>query len=295
MILPALLLLLLVAAPLARGQSPPPAPDPPDPEVVLGSGQRLRLFPAGDVFPVYAADLHRVGNAVIVHFYTHSGVADSSEIRFALKAGGRFGFLRIEPATPGGRSWQVSVEAGFNAQFDSLNKADAVGWDGNYGVTVTTASSSPLSLKLGILHRSAHVGDEYAERTGRLRIDYTRAELALGAAWRLPRGLRAYGEGGYAHYQLTEEQRPWRVQGGLEWESARTVWKGRLAWYAAADLSATEERGWRLDRGVQAGVLTRSSGRTWRVGVEYYKGRPPLGEFFQDTEAHFSLGLWMDL
>jgi hypothetical protein len=35
--------------------------------------------------------------------------------------------------------------------------------------------------------------------------------------------------------------------------------------------------------------------RTWRLGVELYDGRPNLGEFFQDSEAHVALGVWLDL
>ena len=69
--------------------------------------------------------------------------------------------LRFGPARPEGRAWQVSIEAGFDALFDSGNRLDVVGWDGNYGLTVTTASSSPLALKIALLHVSAHLGDEY--------------------------------------------------------------------------------------------------------------------------------------
>ena len=71
--------------------------------------------------------------------------------------------MRIEPARPDGRVWQVSIEAGLDAYFDSQNRLDAVGWDGNYGLTVTTASSSPIALKIAVLHISAHGGDEYQE------------------------------------------------------------------------------------------------------------------------------------
>ena len=98
-----------------------------------------------------------------------------------LGAGGRFGLMRIEPAKPDGRVWQVSIEAGFDAIFDSQNRLDVVGWDGNYGLMVTTASSSPIALKIAVPHISAHVGDEYQERTGRPRINYTRDELSVGA------------------------------------------------------------------------------------------------------------------
>ena len=264
------------------------------PAWTLGSGRTLWLFPASDVNPVYIADPHRPMTAVMALFYTRTGIYDSTDARTGLNIGGRFGIFRLDPAQAGGRSWQLSVDASLNAQFDSYNKLDNIGWDGKYGLSLTT-TSGPLSFRLGVLHDSAHIGDEYAERTGRTRIDYTREEAAFGVAWQLARGWRVYGEGGYAYYQLTEEQRPWRAQGGLEYTTRRMLLGGRFAWYAAADFSATEERDWRLDTAVQAGVTTTSGGRRWRIGVEYVDGRPPMGEFFQDTEAWFALGVWIDL
>jgi hypothetical protein len=271
-----------------------------DPEVgkqpawTLGSGRTLWLFPASDVYPVYIADPHRPMTAVMAMFYTRTGIHDSTDARTGLNIGGRFGIFRLDPAQPGGRSWQLSVDASLNAQFDSYNKLDNIGWDGKYGLSLTT-SSGPLSFRVGVLHDSAHIGDEYAERTGRTRIDYTREEVLFGVAWRLAQGWRVYGEGGYAYYQLTEEQRPWRAQGGLEYTTRRMLLGGRFAWYAAVDFSATEERDWRLDTAVQAGVTSTSAGRRWRIGVEYVDGRPPMGEFFRDTEAWFALGVWIDL
>ena len=100
-------------------------------------------------------------------FYTRSEIPDTSGTRTMLKAGGRFGIVRWEAAPGGGRSWQLSLDAGLDAMFDSQNSLDNVGWDGNYGITLTTASASRFAYKLGILHCSSHVGDEYMERTGR--------------------------------------------------------------------------------------------------------------------------------
>lgn len=81
----------------------------------------------------------------------------------------------------------------------------------------------------------------------------------------------------------------------MERECPRTLAAGRLGWYVAADLQSHEERDWRLDFAVEAGLLTHSDGRRFRVGVRYVNGRPPLVEFFQDTEQWLTLGVWMDL
>ena len=301
------ILATVLAGPAVAQQSPEDsaeAPEqgfkvPPDagqvPAWTLGSGRTLWLFPAGEVQPVYIADLHRPMTAVMPQFYTRTGIYDSTDLRTGLAVGGRFGIFRLDPATPGGRSWQLSVDAGLNAQFDSNNKLDNIGWDGKYGLSLTTATGGRLSFRVAILHDSAHIGDEYADRTGRTRIDYTREEFAFGVAVRVARRLRAYAEGGYGYYLLTEEQRPWRAHGGLEYTARRSLIGGRFAWYAAVDFSGTEEREWRLDTSVQTGITTTAGGRRWRIGVQYNDGAPPMGEFFQDTEAWFTVGLWIDM
>ena len=259
------------------------------------SGRTFVLFPAGDLFPVYVADPQRPTNAITEMFYPAARIADTGSPRTGLSAGGRFGILRIDPATAGGRSWQISISAGLDAMFDSKHRLDALGWDGNYGLTVTTAKSGPLSLKVGVLHQSSHLGDEYQERTGATRTNYTREEVAFGARWRLSPQWQAYGETAVAYRNRYENQEPWRGQGGIEDETRPRIWGNRFAWYAAADLSATQERDWRLDTSVHGGIVTRSNGHTYRLGAGWTDGRPPIGEFFNMSEHWFTFGIWIDL
>ena len=261
-----------------------------------GSARTIQLFPSGDVYPVYVADPQRPTNAIISGFYARTRVPETSSPRTSLAAGGRFGMLRVGPRGQDGRSWQVSIDAGLDAMFDSQFKNDAIGWDGNYGLTVTTATStSGLAFKAALLHLSAHIGDEYEDRTGIRRINYTREELALGLAWRFRPRWRAYGEAGIAYRMRSEDQDSWRWQSGVEYEARPTVFGGRMAWYGAGDFSALEERDWRLDTALQAGLVTRSAGHTYRIFAQWYDGRVPLGQFVPYSEASFSIGLKMDL
>ena len=155
--------------------------------------------------------------------------------------------LRSDSSAPFGRAWQVSIDAGLDAMFDSQDKNDAIGWDGNYGLTfTTTTNSSPFGYKVAVLHVSSHLGDEYEERTNLARINYTREELALGLAWRFRPRWRAYGDAGFVYRMRSEDQERWRWQGGVEYEARATVFGGRMAWYGAADFSGMEERDWRL-------------------------------------------------
>jgi Protein of unknown function (DUF1207) len=255
----------------------------------------IELFPAGDIFPVYAADPHRPTNLLAVGFYSRTRIPETSSPRTTLSGGGRFGVLRIDSSTPGGRSWQVSLDAGLDALFDSQYRNDGIGWDGNYGLTVTTTSkASPFAFKLAVLHVSAHLGDEYEERTHARRVNYTREELAIAAAWQPRSRARLYAELGAAYLMRSDDQRRLRWQMGSEYESAPTMFGGRMAWYGAADFSLFEERDWRLDTSLQGGLVTRNKGRTYRLYSQWYDGRPTLGQFTAYSEAALSFGLKMD-
>jgi uncharacterized protein DUF1207 len=265
-----------------------------EPTWATPSGIVWTLFPAGDVFPVYVADPHRPGNAIVPRFYVREDIPNTRSPRWCLSAGGRFGILRIDNV-PAERSWQVGIEAGLDALFDMQNKNDLIGMDGNYGLTVTTASDGPWAFKIAVLHTSAHLGDEYAQRTATDRINYTREELALATGWRFHPRWRLYGEAGVGYVLRSDDQKPWRLQWGLEYTSAPRVWGGRFAWYSAADFASWDERGWRVDTTVQGGIVARSNGRTYRLLLEYVDGRPPIAEFFKNTEASLALGFRIDL
>ena len=92
----------------------------------------MTLFPSGDIYGVYVADPHRADQPLAESFIVGGGITDTRSPLTQVATGGRFGMLRFGPATPGRRAWQISVEAGFDALFDSQNKLDVVGWDGNY-------------------------------------------------------------------------------------------------------------------------------------------------------------------
>jgi hypothetical protein len=193
---------------------------------------------------------------------------------------------------------QLDIEAGFVGQFDMEHGEDNIGWDGIHGLQVTWMPLEGIALRFGTLHDSSHVGDEYAERTGRQRIEYTRAEWLLGVSWSFFDRWCAYAETGYAYDNRNEElMEPLRIQYGLEYVSPNRFWKRRLGWYAAADVSSYEENDWDMNTTIQAGLIMPIKGRSskYRLGIEYYNGRSHIGEFFLNSEKYLSLGLWFDL
>jgi hypothetical protein len=262
------------------------------PTWILRSGRSLTLFPGGDIYPVYVADPHRPTNVIEETFIVGGALPGTESPLTHLGAGGRFGVIRIDPARPDGWSWQVSIEAGLDALFDSQNRLDVVGWDGNYGLTVTTAASSPIALKFGVLHLSAHLGDEYQERVGRQRINYTREEVTIGAAWQWASRGRAYADSGFAYRLGDGSLEPWRVQWGLEYEGQAD---SRIGRFAAGDFSSMQERNWKVDATVELGLVLRGDGRTSRLLLQWHHGRPTASEFFEYSVSSVNVALRIDL
>ncbi|BCA80719.1 DUF1207 domain-containing protein [Desulfuromonas sp. AOP6] len=266
------------------------------PTLSFDSGAQLILGPEGDPYAAYQADLHRAATGMHYLTVAQADIPDSGSRRFNLQAGGRFGLLRFVPAQAPHRPWQLSFEGGLDAQFDIEHSLDNIGWDGNYGLVITTTLQPGTNLKLGVVHTSSHLGDEYMQRTGRTRIGYLREEVQLAVDQRFGPWTRIYFEGGYSYAKGSSDvEKPGRLQTGIELEKTRPLGPGRAGWYLAADFSAMEERDWQIDTALQAGFIARSATRAWRLGATFYRGRPTLSEFFDKTETMGIFGLWVDL
>lgn len=253
------------------------------------------LFPPSRGYPTYTADPRRPEFSVAILGYPDPEIADSGNRRIGLTLGGRFGLLRFEPSARPERAWQLDIEAGFTGQFDIEHSLDNIGWDGLYSLLVATKLAEKVSLQLGTKHVSSHVGDEYAERTGRKRIGYTREELAAGIAYGIHPRWRGYAEVGWGISPKEEiGQEPGRLQLGVVYEAEGTLARGRSGWYAAADFGAMEERDWHVDVSLQVGFRIPSGGRLWRTGLAVRDGSVPIGEFFRDDETSIALGLWLE-
>lgn len=251
------------------------------------------LFPHQTVYPIYIADPLRPTFNAQIQSYAQSSITNTGDHRFDLKLGANLPLYETEWHK---QTWQWVLLGGFHGQFDNDHEQDNIGWDGIYGLSLTTRLNRYLACRIGIKHISAHIGDELIERTGRIRIGYTRQELRAGLAWSPDTRMVLYSEAGYAYDQRNEAiQQPWRVQAGAQYQSPAKYWHQQIHWYSAVDLSAYQENNWDINTTVQAGFGTRSQTQNWRLGLEFYNGRAQLGEFFQDHERYLSLGIWFDL
>ncbi len=258
---------------------------------------RLRLAPGSDLYPRYLADPLRPMFEMKAINVADTNIADSGDLRYGFRLGGQYGFLRLHPEGHADRGFQLDINGAFLGHFDAENDTDNIGWDGLYGIAVSWANGRGLALRLASKHYSAHIGDEYIERTGRTRLPYTREEWALGVSL-AGRRWRVYGEAAHAYDQRNEAlQMEGRIQGGLEYVEDARWWGRRLGPFAAVNLSAYEENDWEKNLTIQAGLVLPVGrlARTYRIGLEYYDGRVPLGEFFLEDDRALSFGFWFDL
>ena len=264
----------------------------------MGRNWRGVFSPDSDFFPRYIANPLRPMISTSRISVSDSKIPGAGDKRYVFRLGGRYGFLRFHPTEISNRGFQLDLEGAFLGVFDIENSLDNIGWDGLYGILLSWTNGRGLALKFASKHDSSHVGDEYAESTGRKRINYTREEILLGASLSGFKYWRIYGEGAYA-WDLRNKalQERWRVEGGIEFEDAECWWDGRAGYYAALDVTSYEENDWRADVTIQAGFVlpVKKMFRTYRLGLEYHTGRPLIGEFFQVKEKYFAIGFWIDL
>lgn len=259
-----------------------------------GAGTVVVAFPDAEFYPQYIADPIRAQSALILQRATSVGIEDAGDARFLLRLGGRFSLVKWHPAGRPEVGWQLDFEGGFFGQFDVDNSLDNIGWDGLYGLLLSYKPSPDVGFRVGTLHDSAHVGDEYAERTGRRRVEATREEATFGASWRFAPRWQAYGEGGWA-FGLEPFQEPLRLQAGLEWRGERRFW-GASTWYAALDVTAYQENDLDPRSTFQVGIVVPTDRGTnrYRFALEVTDGRSVLGEFPFDEETAVGVGWYFD-
>jgi len=253
------------------------------------------FFPEDDIYPQYIADPLRPQSAVILAGFASSGIPDAGDSRFLLRLGGRYSIARLHPEGHLDRGLQIDFEGGFVTQFDAVQNLDNIGWDGLFGLRFSYKGAGPWAFSAGTRHDSGHVGDEYAERTGRERIDYTREEIVLGASWAPSDLWRAYLETGWGFNRI-ESEKPLRLQVGVEHIGRERLWRGDIPWYAALDLTAYKEDDVRLRSCAQLGLMfpTGRGTNRYRAALELGSGRSALGEFSMHDETYIGLGWYFD-
>ena len=210
------------------------------------------------------------------------------------QVGARVGLFRYgdnDPIAPQG--WQFDVEGAAFPRLDlqANENLDCVDFRGGFLLTNRTGM---FETKFGFYHLSSHLGDEYMiADPNYTRINYVRESLIAGLSIHPLRWLRLYGEVGWT-FQEDGGAQPWEFQFGVEAASPDVTGPHGTP-FLAVNAHLRQENNFGGNVNTQLGWLWRGrTGRTFRVGVEYFNGMSEEYQNYNVFEDQIGVGLWYD-
>ena len=213
--------------------------------------------------------------------------------------GGRAALARFGTRVNGRpEGFEIQLEGSAMPRLNLDEDWDVDSTDFRFGVPLIYGDGR-TQWKLAYYHLSAHLGDEFIERTGIAptdRINYATDELVLGFSFFPRPAWRLYGEAGWAFYADGGAE-PWEFQFGVDYaQPGATGLRGTP--FVAVNGYLRQEVNYGGSFTAQAGWLWRGkSGRILRTGVHYLNGESPQLEFsgpLKTFEHHIGAGVWYE-
>ena len=256
------------------------------------------IGPRGILYPDYLADPRRPQISVGALWIVDSDLVDLYEggnDRLENRLGERFPLVRYTPDS--GRAWELTVEGAYFGFFDLKQSIDNVGWDGWYGLGLAWSVAPTWVGQFHYRHLSSQLGDEFIERTGRERVNYTREDITLGLAWEPAPGVALYTEGGVDLYLGSEQQEALFLQFGAQVRREEPSVFDFFGWQAGLDLQRVDVEDFTPEFTAQAALLVpfEREGQSLRIAVEFHTGRVLIGELSDLEETYLGLYFGVDL
>ena len=207
--------------------------------------------------------------------------------------GESFGIYRSRG--PWESTMELGIQAGVFAIFDIDSESfDLINADYFVGIPFTIKKGNFANLTR-IFHQSSHLGDEFLLR-GRTdeRINLSYEGVNNLFSYHLPAGFRLYAGGGYIFHREPSGLDPWSTQAGLGFRSPRLWLKRSLRPVAGIDVQNRQESDWATDVSARAGIQFENPdflSRKLQLLFEYYNGKSPNGQFYENNIEFFGLGL----
>ncbi len=206
------------------------------------------------------------------------------------------GLWRFEPV---GRDAAYQIDV-FGVVHSRWTPDDLVAHDLRFGIPLT-ARRGPWQFKLAYEHTSSHLGDDLLRArpltpTG----DFRREEAVVGIGRWIAERLRVYGQAAYA-FTMTypnpaDDDFRWRFDAGFEWFCPKpTGWKGTP--FVALNIDSRGDSAFQPGVTAQAGWLWRNPYQRLanvRLFAEYTNSRSLYGQFYQNREKFYAVGLSCD-
>ncbi len=235
--------------------------------------------------------------------------ADPRELQYALRAVLPVGHRTVGEAAMGDylglyrwdlgeeKSFQLSAGGGVFGRFDLSQKTNDLQTTDFYGNLPFDFRAGDWSTRFMIYHTSAHLGDDYLKRAGRVTEKHAWDNIKWLLSYDVAPRLRLYSGYTYVFRTLPGGIGRHAIQGGFE---LKTKWMAQdhLQYYWANDFQAWERARWNPMVNSQIGfTMAKKAGdsRAVSIFIEYEAGRSPQGQFYLQKEARWNLGIQFHL
>lgn len=251
-----------------------------------------RIFPSVPSFerPEASPRVHGLAGRVISAQRGDSRFGKEAEAEVAL--GENFPVLAL-------RRGARPITLGFGSQvYARFSLADArnalISNDWVVGLN-STAILGAWALTVETYHESSHLGDEYEDRFGAKRLDWTREVLAAWASytsgpWRIT---------GSASYVLMDELRLERPGGsfGVDFRTPHGSGRAAIRPVGGVYLDASAATSWRVSTSFKAGVVLQAAPGSREIGLAViaHDGLSTQRQFFREESRYLGLEVRFDL
>jgi hypothetical protein len=249
----------------------------------------IEFLPDGLLYRSYLASPHepRFAEAQLYDRHTNQWSMDAT-------LGGRIGIVSGKSHLNLFEKWQIDLEGAAMPRLNIQQFMDVESIDYRFGL-LWTARQQNFSAKFGYYHISSHAGDEYLiKNPGFQRINYVRESLVAGLSTYLHPEVRTYGEAAWA-FEHTGGAEPWLFQLGMEYSSERAA-RPHGAPFCAANVMLRQETSFAPGTTLMTGWqwIGPQSGRSFRMGLQYFQGPTNQFEFLGRTDNLLGAGIWLD-
>lgn len=222
----------------------------------------------------------------------HAGEFHQRGMEALASIGSTFGLFGFS-ARNGKALLQIGGSGGVVARFDLHARGNIVSEDYEIALPVYF-TSGPVGSRVRMVHRSAHIGDEYVVvHPDFVRFDLSYESIEAIIAESFGQG-RVYLGGDYQIHNKTEPIDPGTLKAGADFisrsEFAARSLRGR--WVAGVDFTAARDLAWRVAKSGVAGVEISPAGRRFpslRIVAELFSGPTAAGQFYGRSERYIGL------
>ena len=221
-------------------------------------------------------------------------VSYTSEKGFEGSLGGTLEFLRWKSAADMEWGWGIFTGLWTLSDSPALTTLRVVDW---FSGTYLSEKTGPFSLRFDLVNQTSSLGDALYQNPPAL---FNRELFKLTVSLNLLPGLRLYTGGGckwpWEDYLNNESQV--LFFSGLEGTSAPFSLLGSpCRGYLAYHFRYQDQAGGTYDHSFQGGLrlnLDQAPGGSLRLALTYNGGRSEFGEFFQQYDQHWGIGIFYD-